>query len=237
MKKVNLKKIGITAIASLAAGLVFGANVYPVVASAEETAVNLVTIDVTVEETQNVYSVELTKAANGEYLAFCEADESFSYTVSETDGVTSIAFAGLLEQGEWTYEMTYDVYQSTDGQNCENMLSVTKGADVVEVKLSADAAILEYNAYLQGTGNSQLNATLSEDGKTLTVNSEGNKAVAASDIMTVKIVLPDATLVEDFKNTLQIAEDALIPSIYLTVAAILLIALMLVFCAMLFAVG
>ena len=80
MKKMNLKnsfkKICLTAITSIAACLIFGANVYPSVASAEEvSATNTVTIDVTVKETQDVYSIELTKEENGEYVAHSVADD------------------------------------------------------------------------------------------------------------------------------------------------------------------
>lgn len=170
MKKMNLKnsfkKICLTAITSIAACLIFGANVYPSVASAEEvSATNTVTIDVTVKETQDVYSIELTKEENGEYVASCSADESFAYTVSETDGVTTVACSGLKDDGEWTYEVTYVV-------EAENGVSVTKGADVVDVK----------------------------------------------------IVMPDATLVDEFEYTLKIAGmEFPIPYIYLTVATVLLV--------------
>ncbi len=182
MKKVNLKeklknfrKIGLTAITCFAASLIFGANVYTAVASAEEVAPeNTVTIDVTVKETQDVYSIELTKEEDGEYVVSCEGDESFVYTVSETDGVTTVACSGLKDEGEWTYEMTYVIED-------ENSISVTKGADAVEVK----------------------------------------------------IVIPDTALVDEFKDTLKIADNILIPKIYLGVAGILLVLLVIFGFAML----
>ena len=182
MKKVNLKdklknfrRIGLTAITSFAACLIFGANAYPVVASAEEaTPANTVTIDITVKETQDVYSIELTKENNGEYVVSCEGDESFVYTVSETDGVTTVACSGLKDEGEWTYEMTYVVEN-------ENSFSVTKGADAVEVK----------------------------------------------------IIIPDTALVDEFKDTLKIADNILIPKIYLGVAGILFVILVIFGFAML----
>lgn len=241
MKRTNLrkklKKIGLTAFTSLASLLILGANAYSVVASAEEeTPKNAVTIGVTLKETKDVYSIELTKE-EGEYVVACEDDETFVYTLNQTDEALTMEFAGLATQGEWTYEMTYVVYENSETENCESVLSVTKGADLVDVEISLGSAIVDYDAYLEGEEKTDLSATLSNGGKTLTVNSEEEKAVAASDVMTVKIIIPDTLLVEDFQNTLEVAEEKLIPKIYLIVAAILLVALVIVGFAMLFVAG
>ena len=177
--KSKLKKIGVTVITTLAACLVFGTNAYPVLAAAEEVPDNTITLDVTVKETQEVYSIELTQEETGEYVLVCDTDASFTYTVNKTANTTSVDCAGLLNQGEWTYEMTYVVCE--DGSTTSK-LSLTKGSDVVDVK----------------------------------------------------ITLPDEMLVEDFQNTLKIAEDVLMPKIYLIVSTLLMVALIIVAYAMLF---
>lgn len=244
MKKFNLKnsnkikKASLTAITTLAAGLVFAFSAAPIVASAEQSAVEpeSVKIDVSIKETQDVYSVSLVESENG-YTAVCDADESFAYETVVGEDMTTVSFGGLYVDGAWTYEMNYTFFESAEGEENENVLTVTKGADVVEVKISLGESIIYYDAYLEGEDKANLSAVLSEDGTSITVAPQENKAVAASDVMTVKIIIPDNLLIEDFKNTIELAEGVLFPKIYLTVAIIVLIALVILGFAMLFVAG
>ena len=227
MKKINFKKIGMSILTSFAACLIFGANAYSVVASAEEAKdINVVTIDVTVKETQDVYSIDFAQDENGECVVSCEADESFVYAVNHEDGVTTVDCSGLLEQDVWTYEMTYVIYAGAEDKNAETVLSVTKGADVVEVKISLSAVIVDYDAYVEDEQKSEVSTTLSNDGKTLTVFPSENNAVAASDVVTVRIIIPDMTLVGQLEDALnKAASTFLVPEVYLIVAAVLLVIL------------
>ncbi len=72
--------------------------------------------------------------------------------------------------------------------------------------------------------------TLFEDGK------DENKISVTKDAddADAKVTLPDESLVEDFENTLKVAETVFLPKIYLAVAAILMVALIIVGYAMLF---
>lgn len=179
--RLNFRKIGVTALVSFAACMIFGANAYPMVASAEEEKPeNAVTIDVTVKQTQDVYSIEIVKE-NDEYVLSCDSDESFVYSVSEENGVTTMECSGLLEQDEWTYEMTYVVSETFEEEKSEGAISVTKGSDVVDVK----------------------------------------------------IVIPDSTIMDDFNATWELAKEMLLPKIFLIVAGILFVALVIFGFAML----
>ena len=234
----KLKQAGVTAITSLAASLIFGVCAYPIVAVAEERTVEpqSVTIDVIVKETQDVYSISLTETENG-YTAVCDTDESFAYEVTADEAMTTVYCEGGYEEDDATYELSYAFIQSEDGEDNESVLSVTKGADAVEVKISLGASIIYYDAYLEGEEKETLSATLSEDCTSISVAPQDNKAVASSDVMMVKIIIPDQLLIEDFENTLKIAETELFPQIYEIVAFIVMIALAILGIAMLFVAG
>lgn len=245
MKRLNLKnnkklkRVGITAVTTLAAGLIFGLCASPIVAAAEQkpSEPENVKIDVMIKETENVYSIALTETENGGYTVVCDSDDTFAYEVSASETMTTVYCAGLSVDGDWTYELNYTFVQTADGEDNENLLSVTKGADVVEVKLSFGSEIIYYDAYLEGEEKSDLSAVLSDDCTSITIGTQENKAVAASDVMTVKIIIPDQLLVEDFENTWLLAEIELFPKIYMTVAIIVMISLAILGIAMLFVAG
>ena len=159
----KLKQAGVTAITSLAASLIFGVCAYPIVAVAEEKAVEpqSVTIDVTVKETQDVYSISLTETENG-YTAVCDTDESFSYEVASDEKMTTVYCEGGYAEEDSTYELSYAFIETEDGADNESVLSLTKGADAVEVKISLGASIIYYDAYLEGEETEDVTATLSE---------------------------------------------------------------------------
>ena len=233
----KLKQAGITAITSLVAGLALGAYAYPIVAVAEEQPEpKTVTIDVTIKETQDVYSIALTETENG-YTAVCDNDASFDYEVAVSEEMTTVYCAGVYLDNEWTYEMNYSFIETAEGEDNESVLTVTKGVDEVEVTISLETSIVYYDAYLEGEEKADLTATLSEDGTSISVMSQENKVVFASDVMTIKLVALDDLLIEDFEKTMELAESELFPKIYTIVAIIVLIALVVLGIAMLFVAG
>lgn len=78
--------------------------------------------------------------------------------------------------------------------------------------------------------------TISATSETLSEDGDANKISVTKDAddSDAKVTLPDESLVEDFENTLKVAETVFLPKIYLAVAAILMVALIIVGYAMLF---
>ena len=78
--------------------------------------------------------------------------------------------------------------------------------------------------------------TISATSETLFEDGDANKISVTKDAddADAKVTLPDESIVEDFENTLKVAETVFLPKIYLAVAAILMVALIIVGYAMLF---
>lgn len=145
---------------------------------------------------------------------FCEGNEEFSYGVIAGQDETTIECYGGVECGAvWTYEFNYTIKADETELGNELVFNIIgegwpETVENVEADISLPDAILSYGAYSgDGENASNVTASVSDDGKSLKVSSKNREAVASSAI-TVKIQLPSEALVQDFNETMELAQQS-----------------------------
>ncbi len=163
-----------------------------------------------------------------EVSAVCEGNEAFSFEVVNGDSQTTIdCFGGVAVGNAWTYEFNYTVSVATESLGDELVFNIVgedwmNAIEDVQAEISLPNSIVYYDAYSgEGENKSDVDASLSEDGKTIIVSSNRNEAVAAADAITVKIVLPNDALIQDFNNTMDEAEKWIWPPLLTWILGIL----------------
>lgn len=163
-----------------------------------------------------------------EVSAVCQGNEAFTYEVVASEGVTTIDCYGGVEKGNaWTYELNYTVAIDAAALGDELVFNIvgeewTETLENVEAEITMPDSIVYYDAYSgEGEDKSNVDASLSDDGKTIIVSSNKNEAVAVADAITVKILLPNDALIQDFDNTMAEAEKWIWPPLLTWILGIL----------------
>ncbi len=163
--------------------------------------------------------------------AVCEGNTEFTYVVTGDENSTTIECLGGVSVGSvWTYEIAYTVALDSSMLGAELVFSIVDErwqATIknVEAEITLPNSIINYDIYnANGESAADVAASISQDGKTIKVSSQ-TEAVAASSAIMVKVVLPDADLLEDFNATMEQAEEWIWPPLLTWILAILVVAL------------
>ena len=198
--------------------------------------------DYTVEVTETVTVKFVDETANSFYRSIphsadaissvsvsCEENAEFYYVlVEEFNSVKIECFGGVATDKEWTYEIGYTVALDANSINEQFVFNIINDGwqntvENIVAQITLPDFIVNYDIY-NGAGDNAngVSATFSADGKTLMVTSNNTQAVAAStDALMVKIYLPDAELLEDYKATMEVADQWIWPPLLTWVLAIL----------------
>ena len=100
----------------------------------------------------------------------------------------------------------------------------------MEAEISLPDSILAYDAYCgDESSKSDVTASVSEDGKSLIVSSKNREAEMASSAITVKITLPNEALIQDFGETMELAQQSEIVLLISIVPYVIIAILILIF--------
>ena len=150
--------------------------------------------------------------------AACEGNTEFSFEVVGDENATTIdCFGGVAVGNVWTYELNYTVSVNAETLGDELVFNIVgeewmQSLKDVQAEITLPSSIVDYDAYSGADEDkSNVEASLSEAGKKITVSTNGQDAVAVSSAITVKITLPNDALMQDFSNTMAEAEKWIWP--------------------------